>query len=290
MLRRISSVMDPFQSAFRMALSIASILSHPCSTMTSGKYVAESVLFLETKRGRKLEEESGDGADESVDGYIDGFGKLMCIPWTPTVQSRCDDASSKSVNNDTLWTRGGLRTRHLGKGTGCEKADTPAFEQRKLLCVDLLESGVLEGTYERIFSDAFAYRHGLKVAYATSQLGRTSWTRGPDVPSDEEGARSLSASRCHPGYVTTTTHNLWSRKEGGIGVLPVRAQYKASKAWKQCSGAQVLSTSTAVRPPEGLTGRRDMAAKGQETSGDLIALKAAHVHLPIWAAVEIGWR
>jgi len=63
----------------------------------------------------------------------------------------------------------------------------PAFEQRKLLCVDLLESGVLEGTYERIFSDAFAYRHGLKVAYAASQLGCTSWTRRPDVPSDEEG-------------------------------------------------------------------------------------------------------
>lgn len=92
--------MDPFQSAFRMALSIASILSHPCSTMTSGRYVAERV-FLEVKRGRKLEEESGEGADESVDGYIAGFGKLMCIPWTPTVQSRYDDASSKSVNNDT---------------------------------------------------------------------------------------------------------------------------------------------------------------------------------------------
>jgi hypothetical protein len=83
----------------------------------------------------------------------------------------------------------GLRTRHRGKETGCEKADAPAFEQRKLLCVDLLESGVLEGTYERIFSDAFAYRHGLKVAYAASQLGCTSWTRRPDVPSDEEGAR-----------------------------------------------------------------------------------------------------
>lgn len=79
MLRRISSVMDPSQSAFRMALSIASILSHPCSTMTFGKNVAESVC-LEKKRGRKEDEERGEGEDESVEGYIDGFGKLMYIP------------------------------------------------------------------------------------------------------------------------------------------------------------------------------------------------------------------
>ena len=69
--------------------------------MTSGKYVAERVC-LELKRGRKEEEEKGDGVDESVEGYIDGFGKLICIPWTPTVQSRYDDAFSKSVNNEIL--------------------------------------------------------------------------------------------------------------------------------------------------------------------------------------------
>lgn len=80
---------------------MASILSHPCSTMTSGRYVAESV-FLEKKRGRKGEDEYGEGADESVEGYIAGFGNVMCIPWTPTVQSRYDDAFSKSVNNETL--------------------------------------------------------------------------------------------------------------------------------------------------------------------------------------------
>ena len=179
----------PFQSALRMALSIASILSHPCSTMTSGKYVAESV-FLETKRGRKLEEESGEGADESVAGYIAGFGKLMCMPWTPTVQSRYDDASSKSVNNDTLQDNvGGLRTCASRGNPRCDKVDAPAFEQRKLLCFDLSESRVLEGTRERIFSDAIAYWHGLKVADATSQLRCASWTRRPDVPSHEEGAR-----------------------------------------------------------------------------------------------------
>lgn len=81
---------------------------------------------MELKRGRKEEEENGDGAEESVDGYIDGFGKLICIPWTPTVQSRYDDAFSKSVNNEILWNginesgeraprkaqpRGGERTR-----------------------------------------------------------------------------------------------------------------------------------------------------------------------------------
>lgn len=69
-----------------------------------------------------------------------------------------------------------------------------------------------------------------------------------------------------------------------MGVLAVRVQYKASKAWKQCSGVQVLSSSTAVRPPAGLTGRRDMAAKGQETSVDPYHAKVVHARLPIWAA------
>lgn len=90
-----------------MALSIASLLSHPCSTITSGKYVAERVC-LDLRRGKKEEEENGEGGDESAEGYIDGFGKLMCIPWTPTVQSRYDDAFSKSVSNEILRdTQGG---------------------------------------------------------------------------------------------------------------------------------------------------------------------------------------
>jgi len=64
-------------------------------------------------------------------------------------------------------------------------ADAPTFKQRELLCFNLSESRVLEGTYERIFSEALAYRHGLEVAYAASELGCASWTRRPDVPSDK---------------------------------------------------------------------------------------------------------
>lgn len=92
----------------------------------------------------------------------------------------------------------------------------------------------------------------------------------------------------HRGMVRRATYYLSSGKEGGMGVLPVRAQYKASKAWKQCSGAQVLS-SAAVRPSAGLTGRRDMAAKEGTYLGRplLIALKAVRVRLPILATSTV---
>lgn len=106
--------MGPLQSAFRMALSIALTLSHPCSTMTSGKYVAERVC-LELRRGKKEEEENGEGGDESAEGYIAGFRKLICIPWTPTVQSRYDDAFSNSVSNEILAGHMGGLERAKGK-------------------------------------------------------------------------------------------------------------------------------------------------------------------------------
>jgi len=46
-----------------MALSMASILSHPCSGITSGKYVAEKDC-LEVILGRLKDEENGDGVSE----------------------------------------------------------------------------------------------------------------------------------------------------------------------------------------------------------------------------------
>lgn len=94
-----------------------------------------------------------------------------------------------------------------------------------------------------------------------------------------DGSQRPNAQGCR-----TMTHNFSSGKEGGIGMLSVRAQYRASKAWKQCSRVQVLSSSTAVRPPAGLTGRRDMAVKGQGTSGVPYRAQVVHAHLPIWAA------
>lgn len=131
--------------------------------MTSGKYVAESEC-LEIKRGRKAEEENGEGADESVDGYMDGFGKLICIPWTPTVQSRYDSAFSKLVNSEIL--RGAGQEGRLQGRRSRGEAHAPALERRELFFFDLSESGVVEGTYERVFRDALAYQHRFKVADA----------------------------------------------------------------------------------------------------------------------------
>ena len=57
---------------------------------------------------------SGDGADEGegATGSRDGCGKVMWMPCTPTVQSRYDSASSKSVRSDTLRARARARDRH----------------------------------------------------------------------------------------------------------------------------------------------------------------------------------
>ena len=63
----ISSVIRPDQPALWIALSTASILSHPWAGMTSGKYVALNV-FLDVADGvglaledRVVDEESGEG-------------------------------------------------------------------------------------------------------------------------------------------------------------------------------------------------------------------------------------
>lgn len=45
----------------------------------------------------------GEGASERSEARMrDGWGNLIWIPWTPIVQSRYEDASSKSVSNETL--------------------------------------------------------------------------------------------------------------------------------------------------------------------------------------------
>lgn len=52
--------------------------------------------------GSVTEDDSGEGADEDSDAKVDGWGKLIRIPCTPIVQSKYDDASSKSVSRDML--------------------------------------------------------------------------------------------------------------------------------------------------------------------------------------------
>lgn len=60
----------PVHPALWIALSIASILSHPCSGMTSGRYVAEKDC-LDVKRGRDGVLENGEPG--SVDGVDEGI-------------------------------------------------------------------------------------------------------------------------------------------------------------------------------------------------------------------------
>ena len=104
--------MRPFQPALRIALSMASVCSQPWSGATSGRYVADKVRRAakgddeegEEVRGRERSEtaeESGEGASEAV-GLVEGGLNEICMPWVPTVQSRYDAASSKSVRSDTL--------------------------------------------------------------------------------------------------------------------------------------------------------------------------------------------
>ena len=96
--------MRPPQPALRIALSIVSSLSQPCSSATCGRYVALKECFRErtgegvVERGAEaeaevevgVEEPSGEGADEGegATGSAEGCGKEMRMPCTPSVQSR----------------------------------------------------------------------------------------------------------------------------------------------------------------------------------------------------------
>lgn len=56
---------------------MASIFSHPCSGMTSGRYVAEKDC-LEVILGRLKDDENGDGvSEEGKDETREGWGKVI---------------------------------------------------------------------------------------------------------------------------------------------------------------------------------------------------------------------
>ena len=75
---------------------------------------------------REMAEESGDGASEAGAWLLDAGGANdICIPCVPTVQSRYDVASSKSVRSDILPLPSFLRFLFC-KGRG--RRDAPAFE------------------------------------------------------------------------------------------------------------------------------------------------------------------
>ncbi len=101
--------MRPSHPAFRIALSIVSFLSQPWSGATSGRYVAViGRLFMKCDEAlsRDGEDEYGDGVfDEEFDLVVVsavGCEKDMYTPCTPTVQSRYEDASSKSWSSEIL--------------------------------------------------------------------------------------------------------------------------------------------------------------------------------------------
>lgn len=57
----------------------------------------------EIRLARRLpEEESGEGVSDDEAVLREGWGNLMYIPWTPTVQSRYELASSKLVSSEML--------------------------------------------------------------------------------------------------------------------------------------------------------------------------------------------
>lgn len=67
----------PFHPALWIALSTASILSHPCSGITSGRYVAVNDCF-DVSRVRLPEDENGEDVSEEDDWDVkDGCGNVM---------------------------------------------------------------------------------------------------------------------------------------------------------------------------------------------------------------------
>lgn len=78
----MSSVMRPLHPAFRIALSTASILSHPCSGAISGRYVAEKLCFKVLRAGTTGGEDKGEGVEEGEEevGSNDGCGNDMWMP------------------------------------------------------------------------------------------------------------------------------------------------------------------------------------------------------------------
>lgn len=63
-------------------------------------------VCFDVNRGRLYDEESGEGVSDEGD-MKEGWGNLMYMPWTPTVQSRYESASSKLVSREILGKSGG---------------------------------------------------------------------------------------------------------------------------------------------------------------------------------------
>jgi hypothetical protein len=79
------------------------------------------------------------------------------------------------------------------------------------------------------------------------------------------------------------TYNLSSGNLGGIGLLEVRAQYRASKAWKQCSGVHTETSVSPVWPAAGSGGMSDIKEREMKITGVAILGQVAdHWHLYVF--------
>lgn len=216
-LRRRSSVIAPLHPAFWIALSTASSLSQPCSGMTSGRYVALNVWRELTRgRGRYVDDDSGDGApDSELDASSAGCANVSEMPCTPTVQSRYDAASSKSVRSETLCS--GQRRAHGEDGrTG---RGLRALEPRELAPLDLAEAVVAERADEGILLQAVVQRQRLEAADAAAQARGAARARRTRVPRYEERAAAPLCD-CRGYDMLADTHYLSSAKRGAIGSAP----------------------------------------------------------------------
>jgi hypothetical protein len=256
--------MRPFQPALRIALSIASMWSQPCSGATSGRYVAERVRRgardaaedsgdgdeedeedEEREEGEDEEreeereesgrvrsetaEESGEGASEA-EGLVDGGEKDIWMPCVPSVQSRYEAASSKSVRSDILarHTRGAATHTHIPPKTMVhvsvgeskriqrerkrgrvrvlrgevvvgseEKRDAPAFERGQVVQLDPAKPMIPKRAHERILLEARAERLRVERANAPSQAQAATTASRTRIPRDKKRAGTTKKQSPH---------------------------------------------------------------------------------------------
>lgn len=150
--------------------------------MTSGRYVAVKV-WREVTRGRYVEDDNGDGAPDSEDDVSsDGCAKVIEMPWTPTVQSRYDVASSKSVRSETLRD---ISIR-LSGGCECGSLGLRALEPFELPPLDLVEAVVAERADEGKLLQPLVQPERLEAADAATEARGAARARRTRVPGNKE--------------------------------------------------------------------------------------------------------
>jgi hypothetical protein len=145
-----------------------------------------------------------------------GCANVSEMPCTPTVQSRYDAASSKSVRSETLCLESAMRAGDGRTGTG---RGLRALEPRELAPLDLAEAVVAERADEGILLQAVVQRQRLEAADAAAQARGAARARRTRVPRYEERAAAPLCD-CRGYDRLADTHYLSSAKRGAIGSAP----------------------------------------------------------------------